>query len=119
MANYEPRSDLNIIRGRAGSHFYAVQGESRVVDRVSMSGEQRGNANCDPGPSGCALKSALAMLSCLKIAPLFSAHGALLSPILDCNTSVNNFETASSNQRHPRAVDIATGREKIDNGCIE
>ncbi len=49
-----------------------------------------------PGPSDCSLKSALAALQCLKIAPLFSAHGALLPPILDRNTAANICETASN-----------------------
>ena len=31
------RSGLNIIRGRVGSYFCAVQGERSAVDRVSMS----------------------------------------------------------------------------------
>ena len=49
-----------------------------------------------PSPSGCGLKSTLAALQCLKIAPLFPAHGAWLSPLLGRNTTTNNFETASS-----------------------
>ena len=68
-----------------------------MVDRVSMSGEQRGNAKkMNPGPSGCSLKSALAALPCLKIAPLFPAHGALLSSIFCHNMAANNFELASN-----------------------
>jgi hypothetical protein len=45
-------SGLKIIRDRARSHFFAVQGASRVVDRVSMSGEQRRNAKKWSRPFG-------------------------------------------------------------------
>jgi len=36
-----PRSDLKNIRGRAGGHFFLVQGERNVVDPGSISDEQR------------------------------------------------------------------------------
>ena len=48
-----------------------------------------------PGPTGWARKSALAALPRLEIAPLFPAHGALLSLISGPNATVANFETAS------------------------
>ena len=38
------RSGLKIIPGRAGSYFCAVQGERSAIGRVSMSDEQRENA---------------------------------------------------------------------------
>ncbi len=50
--NPTARSGLKIIRGRAGSYFCAVQGERSVVDRVSMSDEQRRNAQKWPRPYG-------------------------------------------------------------------
>ena len=40
----DDRSGLKIIRGRAVSYFCAVQGERSAVDRVSMSDEQRRDA---------------------------------------------------------------------------
>ena len=68
-----------------------------------MTGCQRAPNNAEmrengPGPTGWLVKSALAALPRLEIAPLFPAHGALLSPISRANTTTNNFETASNAQ---------------------
>ncbi len=44
------RSGLKIIRGRAGCYFCAVWAKRSVVDRMSMSDEQRRNAQKLPRP---------------------------------------------------------------------
>ena len=74
-----------------------------------------------PGPTGWLVKSALAALPRLEIAPLFPAHGALLSPISRANTTTNNFETASSNaalhrMKHPDAVLAGVSRALVTDG---
>ena len=55
--------------------------------------------HCGPGPTGWTLKSALAALPHLEIAPLFLAHGALPQENLKWlisgpNATVDNLETA-------------------------
>jgi hypothetical protein len=42
-ARLKARSGLNVIRDRAGRHFFAVQGERSAVDRASTTDDQRGN----------------------------------------------------------------------------
>jgi hypothetical protein len=91
------RSGLKIIPGRAGSYFCAAQGERSAIGRVSMSDEQRENAQkWRRSPPGWALKSPLAASPRLEIAPLVPAHGALLSLISGPNAITDNFEAASN-----------------------
>ena len=45
------RSGLNIIRGRVGSYFCAVQGERSGVGRVSMSDEPINEEMCIVAPA--------------------------------------------------------------------
>ncbi len=46
------RSGLQIIHDGAGSRFFAIQGDTAMVDRVSMSDEQRPGEKNGPGPHG-------------------------------------------------------------------
>lgn len=50
------------------------------------------------------MKSALAVLPRLGIAPLFPAHGALLSSISRTNATANNFKTASNLEIQSQAL---------------
>ncbi len=69
--------------------------------------------HCGPGPTGWALKSALAALPRLEIAPLFPAHGALLSLISGPNATTDNFETASNMPKHDCEEEFMQSRDYL------
>jgi len=95
-SNCRARSGLKIIPGPAGSYFCAVQGERSAIDRVSMSDEQRENAQNGAGPARWVLKPVTARRRAQGLVVLFPSAATPLALISGPNATTDNFETASS-----------------------
>ena len=95
------RSGLKIIRGRADSYFRAVQGARSVVDRVSMSDEERRNARKQMSALWVAPKNRVCCVAALEHRTTMLCAPRLADALFGHNATPNNIETASNNRAAP------------------